>query len=157
MTVHTPKNMLERTKALETAMKKAKSKAVFVGLPSEKVGGEIYGDGQSIMTIGAIHEYGAGNNPKRSFLRTPFLLNKKKINEFIAKQFERTADGVSVDEALNKVGAFCRNISVKAFSNKGYGQWDDIKPATKERKRSSKILIDTGTLRNAISWVIRND
>lgn len=152
-----PEDMLKRTERLEKAMTKAKNKAVFVGLPSEKVGGEIYRDGQTIMSIGAVHEYGAGDNPKRSFLRTPFLLKKKKINEFIAKQLERTLDGVSVDDALGMVGAYCRNISVKAFSTKGYGQWDELDPETVKRKGSSKILIDTGTLRNAISWVIRND
>lgn len=157
MTTKRPEDMLKRTERLEKAMVKAKKKAVFVGLPSEKVGGEIYRDGQTIMSIGAVHEYGAGNNPKRSFLRTPFLLKKKQINEFIAKQLERTLDGVSVDDALGMVGAYCRNISVKAFSTKGYGQWDELEPKTVERKGSSKILIDTGTLRNAISWVIRND
>jgi len=157
MTTRNPEDSLKRMKALEDSMNKAKKKAVFVGLPSEKVGGEIYGDGQTIMTIGAIHEYGAGNNPKRSFLRTPFIMHKKKINEFIAKQFERTIDGVKVDDALGMVGAYCRNISVKAFTTKGYGKWKALEPETVKRKGSSKPLIDTGTLRNAISWVIRND
>ena len=152
-----PEDMLKRTERLEKAMTKAKKKAVFVGLPSEKIGGEIYRDGQTIMSIGAVHEYGAGNNPKRSFLRTPFIMHKKKINEFIAKQFDRTMDGTLIDDALDMVGAYCRNISVKAFTTKGYGQWDELDPKTVERKGSSKILIDTGTLRNAISWVIRND
>lgn len=152
-----PKNTLERTENLAKAMKKAKSKAVFVGLPSEKVGGEIYGDGQSIMTIGAVHEYGAGNSPKRSFLRTPFLMHKKKINQYIAKQFETTLNGVSVGDALENVGAYCTNISKKAFTTKGFGQWDALKPATIARKGSSQPLIDTGTLRNSITWVLRND
>jgi hypothetical protein len=160
MTARKPDDMLKRTQALENAMNKAKNRAVFVGLPSEKVGGEIYGNKknpQTIMTIGAIHEYGAGDNPKRSYLRTPFIMHKKKINEFIANQFEKTTNGKSVDDALNLVGAFCRNISVKAFSTKGYGQWEDLEPETIRRKGSSKPLIDTGTLRNAITWVIRND
>ena len=153
----TPENGLKRTKNLEKAMKAAKNKAVFVGLPSDKVGSEIYGDGQSIMTIGAVHEYGAGNSPKRSFLRTPFLMHKKKINQFIAKQFETTLEGVSVDDALGFVGVYCTNISKKAFTTKGYGEWPELKPATVRQKGSSQILIDSGTLRNSITWVIRND
>lgn len=158
MKKHKPDDMLKRTQSLEDAMNKAKRKAVFVGLPSEKVGGEIYRDGQTIMSIGAVHEYGAGNNPKRSFLRTPFIMHKKKINEFIAKQFGLVADGKGdVDSALGLIGAYCRNIAVKAFNTKGYGQWPELEAETVRRKGSSKPLIDTGTLRNAITWVVRND
>ena len=87
----------------------------------------------------------------------PFIKHKKQINEFIAKQFAKTAEGLSIEDALEKVGAFARNISVKAFSTKGYGEWDDLDPQTIKRKGSSKPLIDTGTLRNAITWVVRND
>ena len=155
-----PEDMLKRTEALEHAMVKAKSKAVFVGLPSEKVGGEIYSspnNPQTIMTIGAIHEYGAGDNPVRSYLRMPFTMFKKKINQFIAKQFEKTSEGTTIDDALDMIGIFCRNISVKAFSSGGYGKWPDLEPETIRRKGSSKPLIDTGTLRNAITWVVRND
>lgn len=141
-------------------MNKAKKKAVFVGLPSEKIGQQIYGNKknpQTIMTVGAIHEYGAGNNPKRSYLRTPFIMHKSKINEFIAQQFEKSLDGQAIEKGLGLVGAFCRNISVKSFTTAGYGTWQDIEPETKKRKGSSRILIDSGTLRNSITWVVRND
>jgi len=154
MTAQKPENFLKRTKALEEAMKKSKGKAVMVGLPSEKIGGEIYGDGNTVLTVGAAHEYGT---PRRSFLRTPFLINKKRINKFIGLQFEKVAQGKGVDEALDIIGAFCRNISVEAFRNKGYGQWKELEEETVRRKGSSRILIDTGTLRNAITWVVRND
>jgi len=152
-----PTDTLKRMKALELAMAKAKKKAVFVGLPSEKVGSQIYGDGQTIMTIGAIHEFGAGNSPKRSFLRTPFLMKEKEIGAFIAKQFEKTLDGEDIDNALGLIGAYCTNISKKAFTTNGFGEWEGLKPATVRAKGSSQVLIDTGTLRNSITWAVRND
>jgi len=47
-------------------------------------------------------------------------------------------------------------MSVKgAFLTRGYGEWLDITDATKEAKGSSQVLIDTGTLRNSISYVVR--
>jgi len=62
--------------------------------------------------------------------------------------------GLPVDTALGRVGLAARNISVGAFRTKGYGEWDDIEQATKDAKGSSTVLIDTGILRNAITWVV---
>ena len=53
----TPKETLELTKQLEDAMRRSKGKAVFVGLPSEKIGGQIYSndvDGTTIL-LSLIH------------------------------------------------------------------------------------------------------
>ncbi|EAZ1917957.1 hypothetical protein BZD31_26045, partial [Salmonella enterica] len=57
--------------------------------------------------------------------------------------------------ALNLIGVVARNISVKAFDTAGYGSWPDITAATKKAKGSSAPLIDTGTLRGAITWEVR--
>ena len=56
----TPEQMLENTAAYLKNLEKARSGFVAVGLPAEKIGGKVYGDGQAVATIGARHEYGAG-------------------------------------------------------------------------------------------------
>jgi len=61
---------------------------------------------------------------------------------------------MAVDKALGRVGLAARNISVGAFRSKGYGAWPDIERSTKDAKGSSGVLIDTGILRNAITWVV---
>lgn len=150
------KRNLAKLRKYANAMKEAKTKSVAVGLPSEKVGGKIYGDGLSIIENGVIHEFGKGNVPRRSFLREPFALKKDEIDDYIALQFDKVfSEGRSVDRALGLVGVYAVNISRGAFTSQGYGQWQDIEQATKDAKGSSQVLIDTGTLRNSITWVVR--
>ena len=154
----TPEKSHEKLEMMLDSMEQAKGQAVFVGLPADKVGGKIYGDGQSIMTIGAIHEFGKGHNPMRSFLRTPLIDHNKELTVSLAKSFEAVNAGkMTVDVALGRLGAMATNISKKAFRTKGFGKWQDIKQSTKDRKGSSAVLIDTGTLRNAITWSVRDD
>lgn len=147
--------MLAYTTQLAQQLEEANSKAVFVGLPQEKVGGAIYGDGQTVISIGATHEYGAGNNPQRSFLRVPFAAKSDEINKAITAQFKAIQDGRKVDIALGRIGVMAVNISKGAFVSLGYGEWQPISDATKDRKGSSQTLIDTGTLRGSINWVVR--
>ena len=135
---------------------KAKRATVAVGLPKEKVGGKIYGDdGLSVIQIGAWHEYGEGNNPVRSFLRVPFQMKADEINDFVATQFSKVFKGEKVEKLLGLVGAKARNISVGAFTSEGYGTWPALSSTTVSAKGSSTPLIDTGTLRNSITWAVR--
>lgn len=153
-----PADFLKMTETMVAKMEQMKVTSVNVGLPQEKVGGKIYGDGMTIIRVGAIHEFGAGRNPQRSFLRVPYIVNKKAMNNEIKKQFESvTIKGASVQVGLDRIGAVATNISKKAFTTKGHGQWQDIKPATKKAKGSSQVLIDTGILRNSLTWALRND
>ncbi|WP_428613328.1 hypothetical protein [Pseudoalteromonas sp.] len=136
-------------------LEKAKRGYVAVGLPKEKVGDKIYGKGMSIVQVGAIHEYGFGNSPTRSFLRIPMQLHADQINDFISEQFAKVFQGESAEKTLGLIGLNARNISVDSFSTDGYGTWESIKQATANAKGSSKTLIDTGTLRNSITYVVR--
>lgn len=152
----TPKAFLEYTTKMADAMERVAKASVDVGLPSDKVGGKVYGDGMTILRVGAIHEYGAGPVPMRSFLRVPFIVKQKEINKAIAKQFEAVVNGQSADVALGRIGAIASNYSKGAFTSMGYGQWQDIKPSTKAAKGSAQPLIDTGILRGSITWAVRN-
>ena len=153
----TPEQTLAYTERMLAAMEEAKSKAVFVGLPAERVGSQIYGDGRSVIANGATHEYGYGPIPQRSFLRTPFDIKRRELSEAIAEQFEAATGGsVSVDTGLGRVGVLATNVSKGAFTSRGYGTWPDITGETKQRKGSDQVLIDTGILRSSITWVIRN-
>jgi len=151
----TPDKMLENTTAYLKNLEKAKRGHVAVGLPSEEVGGTVYADGQTVAQVGAQHEYGAGV-PRRSFLRTPFDIKKDDLDKAIAKQFEDVFNrGKKAEQALGLIGTVAVNIVKGAFLTGGYGEWLDITDATKEAKGSSQVLIDTGTLRNSITYVVR--
>ena len=151
----TPEQMLENTAAYLKNLEKARSGFVAVGLPAEKIGGKVYGDGQAVATIGARHEYGAGV-PRRSFLRVPFTTKKDELTKAIAKQFADVFEsGKSAEQALGLIGTVAVNISKGAFTTRGYGEWPDITQATKDAKGSSQVLIDTGILRGSITYVVR--
>ena len=151
----TPEQMLKNTGAYLKNLEKAKRGYIAVGLPAEEVGSTVYDDGQTVAQVGAQHEYGAGV-PRRSFLRTPFTAKQDDLTAAIAKQFEDVFQrGKKAEQALGLIGTVAVNISKGAFTSRGYGEWPDISAATKEDKGSSQVLIDTGTLRNSITHVVR--
>ena len=158
MTALTPAAMLAYTTEMADRLDQIKKKAVFVGLPNEKVGGKVYGDGMTILQVGAIHEYGVpiAGIPQRSFLREPFRIKRKELNDATAQQFEAVLSGKrDVDVGLGRVGAVATNISKGAFTSLGYGKWTPITEETKRRKGSGQTLIDTGVLRSSITSVVR--
>lgn len=87
--------------------------------------------------------------PKRSFLRMPFLLKFREIDEVLQSQFKKIGEGTTTTEkALGIVGVKAVNISKKAFSTRGFGKW---KPS---KKKSGMTLIDKAILRNSITWQV---
>ena len=154
-----PAEMLKYTTNMAAALEAAQKKAVFVGLPKDKVGDKVYGDGMTIFRVGAIHEYGVPKKgiPQRSFLRVPFNTKRRELNASIAKQFQlMITKGLDPDVALGRVGVLATNVSKGAFTSLGYGTWTPIKQSTIDAKESSQTLIDTGTLRSSITWVVRD-
>jgi len=152
----TPQDFLKTTEEMAKAMMIVVKASVDVGLPSDKVGSKVYGNGETILSVGATHEFGMGNIPQRSFLRVPFIVKRKEINKVIAKQFEAVALGKSPKVALGQIGVVAVNYSRGAFTTKGYGNWQDISEKTKQEKGSTQVLIDTGTLRGSITSAVRN-
>lgn len=149
------KDNLKQLQDYAKNLEKAKRGYVAVGLPQEKVGDKIYGDGLSVVQVGAMHEYGFGNNSVRSFLRIPMQLHADQINEFISEQFAKVFKGESAEKALGLVGINARNISVDAFSTDGYGTWAPITPATAKAKGSTVTMTDKGILKGSITYVVR--
>jgi len=112
-------------------------------------------DGKSLAEIAAIHEFGApdANIPERSFIRSTFHAKEAELG----KLCERVAraivlDGMSVDQALGIVGAWGAAAIRRTIT--GTDVPPPLAPATVAAKGSSKPLVDTGRLVNAISWVV---
>lgn len=157
----TPEEMLAFNQRRMAAMQRAKQAVVKVGLPEgEAATSKAYkSDGQktapTVLDVGIWHEYGTQFVPMRSFLRGPFESERSQLDRGIGAQLKMVVDGdLDVETALGRVGLIAVNISKKAFTTQGYGEWPDIKQSTKDTKGSSQVLIDTGILRNAITWVV---
>lgn len=157
----TPRDVLALAQKQLAAMERAKNAVVKVGLPaSEAATSKAYkSDGDktapTVLEVGIWHEYGTQFIPVRSFLRAPFIEKQADLKKIIDGQFKLVLEkGLDVEVALGRVGIGAVNISKAAFKNQGYGTWPDITAATKKAKGSSGILIDTGLLRNSITWVV---
>lgn len=154
----TPKQLLEHTTRMIAELEKAKKLTLKVGLPSDKVGSKIYGDGSSIMTIGAGHEYGTSKMPARSFLRVPFEIKSGDIDSALTSEFAKVLDGrATAADALGRVGIVATNISKEAFRTNGFGMWPALAESTKKIKlRAGKTtpLIWSGILRNSVTWSV---
>lgn len=137
----------------------------------------------TVLQVGIWHEYGTKTIPMRSFLRGPFAEKKADLDKIITAQLKLVLEsGLDIEVALGRVGLAARNISVGAFKTQGYGEWPALSPLTIELRRSggakngrdvgnaakavnsafwkpassgeAKPLIDTGLLRNSITWVV---
>jgi phage gpG-like protein len=125
---------------------------VKVGVPS---GAGSYDDGTKIATIAATHEFGGGNVPERSFLRVPLRANKKTYAKIIRNGVQDALAGQSsMVQVMNQVGARAAGDSQKAISK---GIAPPNAESTVEQKGSSTPLVDTGRLRQSITWVLEGE
>lgn len=149
----TPEQMQAKVQHMTKAMDSMLSQSVKVGLPKGEATSAVYDSGETVLEVGAAHEFGYGV-PQRSWLRLPFNQRREDIAQTIQDEWSEVVDGKDPEQALGLIGVKARNISVGAFRTGGYGQWEDISETTKELKNSSQILLDTGTLRSSITWVV---
>ena len=146
-------NDLTELKRLTKEIKELTTKEIKIGISGD-VG--TYPDGTKIVEVGRWHEYGLGDNPRRSFLRVPMIDKQFIIQKHIKDGWNSilSGKGTALNE-LGKLGIVGQEISKGAFATGGYGKWEKLNPQTIKRKGSSEILIDTGKLVNSIhSWVV---
>ncbi|MEA3330610.1 MAG: hypothetical protein U9Q29_02830 [Campylobacterota bacterium] len=123
---------------------------VKVGLPKGKA--ETYESGETTIEVGATHEFGEGNIPERSFIRVPVQHNKEKYIALAAKQAKLIFNGKqTVEDALGILGLFMSDKMKASFGN---NDWSPNSQQTIASKGSSSPLIDTGQLRQSITWQI---
>lgn len=124
----------------------AKDKAVRRGK-----GGSIRNTDQPLAVIAAIHEFGLGDMPQRSFLRSAYDENLPMIDKMIQRVANGSVFGLGTNAALNKLGNVVQGMVQRKIVD---GPFVPNSPATIKRKKSSKPLIDTGHLRQSIRYVI---
>lgn len=107
---------------------------------------------QTVATIGFEHEFGTAKVPERSFIRSTLKDKKKKIIILQTKLIKKVQSGeMNLNTALGLVGSYVAGeISAKIVSIKS----PPNSPATIAEKGSSNPLIDTGQLKNSITWSV---
>lgn len=137
-------------------------KQVLVGIPASKAERQ-EGDDDPINNaqLGYIHEFGApaSNIPARPFLNPGVARAQESINNHLKKAAKAAMDGNSekVDVELNATGLIAQAGAKNEINS---GAFEALAPATiaarrKRGRTGDKPLIDTGQLRNSITYVIR--
>ncbi len=92
--------------------------------------------------------------PPRPFLEPALDANKAKLALQQKKILLAACDGKPVEVEIQKLGMLGQNI-VKAWFTDPRKAWPENAPATIKKKGSDRPNIDTGALRNAITYVVR--
>jgi len=136
------------------------SNEVLIGIPASTTERQ---DGEPInnATIGYIQETGSpvNNMPARPFLVPGVESAQKAATDELKKGADDAMDGnaQAADKALHRAGIVASN-AVKAKINAGIAP--ELAPSTLAARRrrgrtGTTPLIDTGSLRNAITYVLR--
>lgn len=106
----------------------------------------------TVAGIGFVHEFGSATVPERSFIRSTIIERKKDIISLQKKLLKKISDGsMDVKTGLGLVGEFMSGAikeKIVAISS------PPNSPATIAKKGSSNPLIDTGQLKNSITYEV---
>jgi len=139
-----------------TKLRKLRGSDVLVGIPTDKV--QRSGDKINNASLAFIHENGSSlaHIPARPFLK-PGIENARQL---IAKQLAAAGQAVlegnpaGATQFLNKAGQVGVNSVKRMFDN---NTWPANAPSTIKQKGSDRPLIDTGQMKRAISYVVREN
>lgn len=135
---------------IEALVKRAKtSGTVDVGIIDA---GKHQDSEANIAQIGFWNEFGTITIPERSFMRATTKEKRKEIKALRNKLLKKVQAGeISTEQALGLLGDFVRDlIQQKIVSLKSPANAD----STVAKKGSSNPLIDTGQLRNSITFEV---
>lgn len=129
---------------------------VYVGIPTEH-GGEVMESGITLAGYAAVNEFGSadGQVPERSFLRSTVDAKARDYAAAITRDMGRIVDGdMGIDTMLGRLGVrVTRDVkrTIRALRDPPNA------PSTIRRKGSANPLIDTGRMRQAITYVVKRD
>lgn len=148
---------LEICKRLKQVMKRAEKLnqlQLVVGIPND---GKSRKDSDEITNaeLGVIHEFGVPERgiPERSFMRSTASEESNNLGQ-LSKQVlnESLAGNISPYDAYATIGAYFQGKIVEKITD---GEFEPNNEKTVKHKGSSKPLIDTGQLRGAITYEVR--
>lgn len=135
--------------AVYSLIAKAGGSRVHVGVFDGVAGGT-----SEIAHIATIHEYGAprAHIPERSYVRATVRERQPELAALMARVVRAMiARQLTEERALQLIGAWLAGaIKGRIVS----GPFEPLKPQTIARKGSDKPLIDTGQLKNSVTFVI---
>ena len=127
---------------------------VYIGVPASK--NSIHKDSKiNMATLLALHVYGVPTRgiPQRDPLRPPLIANAQRYTDLLAIGLKNAlSDGTDPKIVYEKIGIVATNDVKDYFIT---GNFKALSEKTIKAKGSSKPLLDTGELRNSISYEVR--
>lgn len=126
------------------------NKRVLIGVPA----GPTEENGTSMALVAAVNEFGSPDRgiPERPFLRTGIRENYPRITRLNVRTLRQVAEGtMTANTALSLLGELATG-GVKAKIAEG--GFVANAPSTIKAKGSDKPLVDSGALRQSITYVV---
>ena len=109
--------------------------------------------GADVAEIAAYNELGSSNTPARPFMKQSFETHESDLQKACDEVNRTISNGGTAEQALNKLGVFCKGLVQEQIVS---GDFAPNAESTIAKKGSSKPLIDTGTMRQSVNYVIKN-
>ena len=111
---------------------------------------------KTLGEIAYIHEFGSGNVPERSFLRSTWDSQKRTIDKTIQvlAKINVKREDYRVEKLLESIGVFMVGKVKQTFRNNNWPPLEDPTRGGKNKSGGATPLIDTGQLINSIDYKI---
>ncbi len=144
-------------KDIKRELTRLQGMAVSVGFQGQ-TGSEPAGDGfgeATIADVAIFNEFGTVDIPERPFMRIAFDGHQGDIADFIEARVADVLDRkLTANQAASQVGIFFASL-VQRTITEAAGWAAPNAPETIEQKGSSSPLIDTGQMRQSVTWVVK--
>ena len=130
------------------ALKKLSELEVQVGF----LGDDAYEGGTSTAEVAAYNELGSSDTPARPFMKQSFENHEDELRAACERVNATIASGGSVEQALNALGVAVKGLIQTEIVD---GDFAENAPSTIKKKGSDRPLIDTGTMRQSVNYVIK--
>lgn len=115
-------------------------------------GDQKYEDGTSIAQVAAVNEFGASDIPERPFMRQSFENHEGELQAACDAAQRLVSSGGSAEQALQQIGVAAKGLVQDEIVNGGFAPNAE---STIKKKGSEQPLIDTGTMRQSVNFVVK--
>ena len=130
------------------ALKKLSELEVQVGFQGDQTAE----DGTSLAEIAAYNELGTSTIPARPFMKQSFENHEDELRAACERVNAALASSKSVEQALDALGVAIKGLVQTEIVDGGF---TENAPSTIKKKGSDKPLIDTGTMRQSVNYVVK--
>ena len=117
-----------------------------------QAGEKTYEDGTDLVDVAAYNEYGTSDTPARPFMKQSFENHEDELQKACDRVNQTLNRGGTAEAGLKELGVFVKGLVQDEIVDGGF---EPNAPSTIKKKGSDQPLIDTGTMRQSVNYVIK--